>query len=91
MESFLNPIGFATLLTALYVLRFRGWHRPVQVALYFVLFAAVELAATHWFLPPGAFGPGLGVLCLALTVPCLVAAFLLRRHEQAHGEAGEGD
>ena len=87
MESLLNPIAFATLLTSLFVLRFRGWTRPVAVAIYFVFFAALEIVATRYFLPPGAFGPGLGVVCLGLTVPVLVAAFLVRRQEEKQGEA----
>ncbi len=88
-ESILNPIGFATLLTALYVLRFRGWTRPGRVALYFAFFAGLELVATRYFLPPGAFGPALGRLCLGLTVPVGVAAFLVWRHERRQGETGE--
>lgn len=85
MESFLNPVAFAALLTSLYVLRFRGWRQPWRVVTYFLFFAALELVATRWFLPPGAFGSGLGVLCLALTIPVLVAAYLLWRHERRAG------
>ena len=85
LESILNPIAFATLLTSLYVLRFRGWQRPIRVVVYFVFFAGLELAATRWFLPPDAFGAELGVLCLALTVPVLAAAAFLWRHERRSG------
>ncbi len=88
-EAILNPIAFATLLTSLYVLRFRGWARPRRVALYFLFFAALELVAAHWFLPRGAFGTGLGYLCLALTVPVLVAVVLVWLHEQRQGETGD--
>ena len=86
MESFLNPLAFATLLTSLFLLRFRGWTKPRAVVLYFVFFATLEVVATHFFLPPGAFGPGLGYLCLGLTVPVLIAAYLVRRHELHEGE-----
>ena len=86
MESFLNPIAFATLLTSLFVLRFRGWTKPLAVVLYFTFFATLEVVATHFFLPPGAFGPGLGFVCLGLTVPVLIAANLVRRHEIREGE-----
>lgn len=82
MESILNPIAFATLLTSLFVLRFRGWRRPGRVLAYFAFFAGIELVAAHYFLPPGAFGVGLGYLCLALTFPVSIAAFLLWRHER---------
>ena len=82
MESIVNPIAVAALLTSLYVLRFRGWTKPGVVAAYFVTFATLEVVATHWFIPPGAFGPALGYVCLALTAPCLVAVFLVRRYER---------
>ena len=84
MESVLNPLAFATLLTALYVLRFRGWRRPAAVVGYFVFFAALEIGATR-LLPPGAFGPGLGILCFALAVPVCIAAYLVWRQEQRAG------
>ena len=86
MESILNPLAFATLLTSLFVLRFRGWTRPLAVAIYFAFFATLEIVATRYFLPPGAFGPGLGYVCFGLTVPVLVAAYLVHRHEENQGE-----
>ena len=88
MASILNPIAFATLLTALFVLRFRGWNRPLAVVGYFVFFAALEIGATR-LLPPGAFGPGLGFLCLALAVPVLIAAGFVWRQEKRQDELGE--
>ncbi len=88
MESFLNPIALATLLTALFVLRFRGWNRPLAVVGYFVFFAALEIGATR-LLPPGAFGPALGILCLALAVPVLIAAGLVWRQERRQDELGD--
>lgn len=78
----LNAVAFAILLTSLYVLRFRAWQRPGVVALYFAFFVGLEMIASHFFLPPGAFGPGLGYLCLGLTVPVWVASLLVRRSEQ---------
>jgi hypothetical protein len=85
-EAILNPVAFALLLTSLYVLRFRGWARPLRVVVYFLFFAAVELLASHRFLPRGAFGAGLGYLCLALTVPVWVAIALVWLQEQRQGE-----
>jgi hypothetical protein len=87
MESIVNPIAVAGLLTSMYVLRFRGWTKPRVVAAYFVFFATLEVVATHYAVPPGAFGPGLGYVCLGLTVPTLVAVFLVRRHEQHERES----
>jgi hypothetical protein len=87
MESTLNAISFALLLTSLFVLRFRGWKRPIAVVVYFAFLALLELGASHYFMPPGAFGSGLAIVCFGLTVPVLVAAYLVWRHERRHGEA----
>ena len=89
MESILNGFSFALLLTSLFILRFRGWDRPVWVALYFLFFFVVEVCASHFFLPPGAFGPTLGYVCLGLTPPVLIAAYLVWRHERIHGRSDE--
>ena len=82
MESFVNPIAVALLLTSVYVLRFRGWTRPWNAAAFFATFATLELVATRYFIPPGAFGPELGWLCLGLSVPVVVAIVIVRRHER---------
>ena len=89
MESLLNGLSFALLLTSLYVLRFRGWRRPRLVVVYFLFFLALEIGASRYLLPLGAFGPGLTYLCLGLSLPVLIAAYLVWRHEHRHGEAGE--
>lgn len=86
MESILNPLGFATLLTSLYVLRFRGWKKPLSVLFYFAFFATLEIVTTHYFLRRGAFGIGLAYVCFGLTVPVVVATFLVYRHELRHDE-----
>lgn len=86
MESALNGISFALLLTSLFILRFRGWKRPTAVAMYFSFFVILEIGASHFFMPPGAFGSGLAIVCFGLTVPVLIAAYLVWRHENRHGE-----
>ena len=86
MESILNGLSFSLLLTSLYILRFRGWKRPVAVAGYFVFFLVLEIVASHYFMPPGAFGSGLSIVCFGLTVPVLVATYFVWRHEQHHDE-----
>ncbi|MBJ19033.1 MAG: hypothetical protein GY910_00200 [bacterium] len=85
-EEILNPIAFSILLTSLYLLRYRGWRRPVMVVFYFAFFVVLEIIASLYFLPSGAFGPGLGYLCLALTVPIAVAVYLIWRHEHKQAE-----
>jgi hypothetical protein len=82
VTSIVNPLGFGCLLTALYVLRFRAWHRPLTIAVYFAFFTFLEWGAAHWFMPPGALPDEIGWLCLGLMVPVLVAAFFVRREER---------
>ena len=91
MESVVNGFSFALLLTALYVLRFRGWRKPRTVVAYLIFFVVLEIFASHYFLPPGAFGSGLAIVCFGLTVPVSIAAFLVWRHERRHGEGGDHD
>lgn len=86
MTGLLNGLAFALLLTSLFVLRFRGWRRPGLVLAYFGFFAALEMVLARYVLPPDAFGPGMAKLCLALSVPVLVAAGLVWRHERRHAE-----
>lgn len=85
-----NGFAFALLLTALFILRFRGWNHPLWVGIYFAFFVVLEIVANHYFLPPDAFGPALGYVCLGLTSPVLIAAFLVWRHERIHGESEDG-
>lgn len=86
MEGILNGVGVATILTSLYVLRFRGWKNPWAVVAYFAFFLVLEAIVSQRFLPPGAMGPGVGYVCFGLSVPVLVAAYLVWRHEKVHGE-----
>jgi len=88
MESILNGLSFSLLLTALFVLRFRGWKRPLLVGVYFCFFLVLEVASSRLFMPPGAFGPGLAILLFGLTLPVLVAIYFVWRHERVHGESG---
>lgn len=89
MGDALNGLAIATLLTSLFILRFRGWKRPVAVVLYFLFFLGLETAASQWFLPPGAMGAEIAYVCFGLSVPVLVAAYLVWRHEQHHGTGEE--
>ncbi len=87
MESALNAISFALLLTSLFILRFRGWKRPIAVMAYFTFFVVLETVASRYFMPPGAFGSGLAIVCFGLTVPVLGAAYLIWRNEQRHEQS----
>ena len=66
LETAFNSLALAGLLTAIFVLRFRVWERPRHAIAYFVFFAALDFTAMWQWVPAGAFGPGLGVVCLAL-------------------------
>lgn len=90
MESFLNPIGVGVLLSALYMLRYRAWRRPVMVVAYCAFFTSLEWVAARFFLPPGALPPVIGWLCLALTIPVLVATWVVWRNERRHGIPRDG-
>ena len=89
MESAINGLAFTMLLTSLFVLRFQGWKRPVMVGFYFLFFLVLEVSASHFFLPPGAFGPGLAYVCFGLTVPVSISAYLVYRHEKRHNTLDE--
>lgn len=86
MTCLVNPVGVGLLLASLYMLRFRAWRRPILVVVYFAFFATLEWIAARHFLPPSALPDVVGWLCLGLTVPVLVATWLVRRHELSQNE-----
>ena len=86
LDSILNPLGVGLLLSSLYMLRFRAGRRPVLVVAYFTFFMSLEWIAARYFMPPGALPNEVGYVCLGLTLPVLVATFLVWRHEQQQHE-----
>jgi hypothetical protein len=86
VAELLNPFGVGLLLASLYMLRFRAWRRPLLVVVYFAFFTTLEWVASHYFLPPGALPDTIGWVCLGLTVPVLVATYLVRRQERRQHE-----
>ena len=89
MVAFINATGFASLLTALFAMRFRFWGSPLILVAYFAVFFGLEIAVSLWVLPPDAFGPEIGILCLCLTVVVSAAVYGLRRYER--GLTGQAD
>jgi hypothetical protein len=85
-ESLVNPVGVGLLLSALYALRFRAWRRPILIVAYFAFFTSLEWVAARYFLPPDAFSNAIGWLCLALSVPVVIAGVFVWRQERRHGE-----
>ncbi len=82
MDSWINATGIAAVFTALFALRYRRWHSPRVLLLYFGGFFCLEFAANYWFLPPGSFGPEVGFVCLGLTVPVCAASYVVARYER---------
>lgn len=82
MTDLVNALGLGWLLASLYMLRFRAWRRPILVVAYFAFFTTLEWIAAHHFMPPGALPDVVGWLCLGLSVPVVVATWLVRRAEQ---------
>ena len=84
MHAVLTALAMTTLLTALFALKFRYWRRPKLLAAYAAVFFTAEYLGHAYFLPPDAFGSWIIILCFALSVPVLVAIYLLDRHEKRH-------
>lgn len=91
MAELVNALGIGWLLAALYMLRFRAWRRPILVVAYFAFFATLEWIAARYFMPPGALPDVLGRLCFGLSLPVVVATWLVRRQEQRRGESTVSD
>ena len=86
MTAWINATGIATVLTALFALRFRTWRSPRILALYFIFFFSVEFAVTHWLLPEDAFGPEIGFVCLGISALVFAAIAGLDWYERQNGE-----
>ena len=89
-HALLTSVGLTSLITALFVLKFRYWNEPKLVAASAAFFFALEWIGHRYLLPEAAFGPWLGYLTLSLTVPVVVAIVLLARHERRMGRDQPG-
>lgn len=85
----LNAIAFATAITAITAFRFRAWQKPAWVAAYFVLVAALEIAAEELVLPKDAVPPITAVVLFAIAAIFGIAALVVRRFERADGTQKE--
>jgi hypothetical protein len=88
MIDLANGFGIALLLTAAFALRFRYWDNPKVLAIYFSAFFSLELVAGHFFIPKGAMGIEIAVVCIALTLPIVGVIEFFRRRER---ELKEGE
>ena len=86
MTPWINAIGIATVLTALFALRFRTWRQPKMLAVYFTFFFATEFAVGQWVLPPQAFGPEVGWVCMVISALTAAAIYGIDRYERSTGQ-----
>lgn len=86
-HALMTSVGVTALLTSIFALKFRYWRRPVVLTIYALVFFVIEWVGHRYFLPEDLFGAWLGYLCLALTVPVVVAIVLLDRYERKMGVA----
>ena len=84
-HAVLTALSMTTLLTALFALKFRYWRRPKLLTAYAAFFFTAEYLGHEYLVPADAFGSWIIILCFALSVPVLVAIYLLDRHEKKHG------
>ena len=88
MTPWINATGVASVLTALFAMRYRVWRAPKTLAVYFVFFFLIELGVAYWWIPEGALGPEIGAVCLVLAALVSAAIFGIDRYEKATGEDG---
>ncbi len=74
----------ASMLTAVFALRFPDWHGRGFLAGYFLLFLSVEFIAGYYFLPPGALGIEVAVVCFFITAVVIAVIRYMRELEQKH-------
>ena len=86
MAPWINGFGLATLLTALFALRYRYWRSPRILVSYFSFFLILELIVSVKILPPGALGPEVGLVCLGVGAMVIAAIIGLHRYEVEVGE-----
>jgi hypothetical protein len=81
MVSIVVAFSIASVLTAIFAFRFRNSRRPLLLAGYFLVFFVVEWVASYFFIPPGAFGMEIALVCFPLTVVFIFASVLSHRWE----------
>ena len=84
MGAFMAAVSTSLLFTSLFALKFHYWRQPKILIAYMCFFMTAEWLAHAYVLPPDAFGNWLSILCLSLTVPVILAIYLLDRHERRH-------
>ncbi len=88
MQSLMTAFSVALLLTAFFAFRHQLGRRPGVLAVYFALFMGLEWIGEHYFIPPGAFGSEIAIVCLVLSVPFLVATWVSQRRTGSDDPSG---
>ena len=86
MLIFFKATAVASLFTALFAFKFGYWQRPRLLAAYFAFFWVVEWVVDVYFIPPGAFGVGMTVVCFILAALVSAATYGVHRYEKSIGE-----
>ncbi len=86
MLTIFKATAVASLFTALFALKFGYWQRPKLLTAYFVFFWVVEFIADTYFIPPGAFGTGMAVLCFVLAGLVAAATSGVHQYEKRIGD-----
>ncbi len=80
VHEVLNALAFASALTAIFAFRFRA--RPWVLALYFALFAAIEITAQAFVLPEGTFPHETAYVLFVIAALFVAAGRIQRRLER---------
>lgn len=70
---------FALCATTIFAFRFSAWGEPARLARYFVFLMAIEWLGERYVLPPGALGPEIAFVYLAIAALFGIAALIRRR------------
>jgi len=81
MVSLVVAFSIASVLTAIFAFRFRNSRRPWLLVGYFLVFFVAEWVASRFFIPPGAFGMEIALVCFPLAAIFVVASILSHRWE----------
>ena len=88
MLSLFVAASFALMLTAIFAFRFRNERKPGVLLAYFLFFMTLEWVGEHFFLPPGALGVEVALVCLVVAALFGVAAYVVSRFDPDDRKTG---
>ena len=81
MLSLFVAASFALMLTAIFAFRFRNERKPFVLIAYFLFFMTLEWVGEEFFLPPGALGIEVALVCLGVAALFTGATVLVSRYD----------